>query len=95
MTDIAIDGSHITITLRGMDALKAAERGCDLWAGTADGWELLTGDRRARVLNRALNKRSKVNIAMFGSTYVDPFMTPLDHPAIRKMIDETASVWER
>lgn len=67
-TDIATDGSRIAIRVRGMAAIEAAEAGADLWAGTQDGWELLTGERRAWVLRRARNKQSKVSVSLFGST---------------------------
>lgn len=67
-TDITTDGSRIQIKARGIDAIAAAEAGADLWAGTQDGWELLTGERRDWVLRRARNKQSKVSVSLFGST---------------------------
>jgi hypothetical protein len=67
-TDLATDGRHIAIKVRGIDAIAAAEAGADLWVGTQEGWELLTGERRAWVLRRARNKQSKVSVSLFGST---------------------------
>jgi hypothetical protein len=67
-TDITIDSQRIAIKARGVDAIAAAEAGADLWIGTPEGWELLTGERRAWALRRARDKRAKVSVGLFGST---------------------------
>jgi hypothetical protein len=66
--DIAADGARIAITVRGMAAIEAAERGADLWSAAHDGWHRIRPELRASVLKRARNPKAKVAVALFGST---------------------------